>query len=39
MNELTGKIHAIAYTAAGNPLITFEMEQGIETQKMVSNIF
>lgn len=36
MNELTGKIHSIAYTATGNPLVTFEMEQGIETQKMAS---
>ena len=36
MVELTGKIHSIAYTVAGNPLVTFEMEQGVESQKMVS---
>lgn len=36
MNELTGTIHSVAYTSTGNPLVTFEMEQGMEAQKMVS---
>ena len=35
MHNLTGKINSVAFTADGNPLVTFEMEQGMPTLKMV----